>query len=198
MWKKPSLMVNFFDRVDKFRGVVISKHFIHHARPIHHHKSKIEVPDSVSDVTRNNNEFQPSNPRNLSHYPSSQTINVCGLEELFSVVPVCQLFLLWQEIVFGDTFVSRVQSKMAHWNRYLEKTMGIQMTQHGYPNFNTYIKTLCFLVLQTNEQTDGQMDKWTNGWTDGWMDRQADGQTDRQKDRQMEKRTDGWTDGRMD
>jgi hypothetical protein len=67
-------------------------------------------------------------------------------------------FLLWLEIVFDVTYVLRVQCKMAYRNRYLEGTDNGQMTQCGYPTFNSYIKNLCFSL--------GQTDRWTDRWTE--------------------------------
>ncbi len=37
-----------------------------------------------------------------------------------------------------------------------------QMTPRGYPNFNSYVKNLRFLVLPTDGQRDGQMDRDIN------------------------------------
>jgi hypothetical protein len=35
-----------------------------------------------------------------------------------------------------------------HRNRYSEGTEDGQMTQHGYPNFNSYVKNLRFFVFR--------------------------------------------------
>jgi hypothetical protein len=37
-----------------------------------------------------------------------------------------------------------------HRNRYLEDLDDGQMTPHGYPNFDSYIKSLHFLVFMTD------------------------------------------------
>jgi hypothetical protein len=79
-----------------------------------------------------------------------------GLEELFSGCAVVSVFCLWQERVFGFTFVLRVQYIMAHRNRYFEWTEDRQMTPCGNPNFNSHVKYLRILVFQT----DGWMDRW--------------------------------------
>jgi hypothetical protein len=71
-------------------------------------------------------------------------------------------FLLQWEIVFGVTYVLRVQYKMAHRNRYLEETEDGQITPRGYPNCNFIVKNLHFLVFQT--------DGWTEGWTEIQLD----------------------------
>ncbi len=51
---------------------------------------------------------------------------------------------------------------MARRNRYFKGTEDGQMTPLGNPNFNSYIKNLCFLVFQTDRQTDGQTDREIN------------------------------------
>jgi hypothetical protein len=61
------------------------------------------------------------------------------------------------------------------------------MIPPGYPNFNTYVKNLSFLVFGTDRRTDKQMDRWT----DGKKVRRTDGQTDRQTDGQMDRQMDG-------
>jgi hypothetical protein len=52
---------------------------------------------------------------------------------------------------------------LVHRNRYLEKTDNEQMTPSGYPTFYSYVKNLCYLVVQT--------DRWMDRWTDGRMER---------------------------
>ncbi len=54
------------------------------------------------------------------------------------------VFWFSREIVFGVTYVLRVQYKMERRKRYLEGTGNGQMTPHGYPNFNSYVKHLLF------------------------------------------------------
>jgi hypothetical protein len=62
------------------------------------------------------------------------------LEELFSSCVAVSVFWLGQEIVFGVTYVLRVQYKMARRNRYLVGMEDGQMTPREYPNFDFYIK----------------------------------------------------------
>ncbi len=54
--------------------------------------------------------------------------------------------LLGGEIGFGVTYKLRVKYKIGHRNRYLEGWNDRQMTPHEYPNFNSYLKNLCFFV----------------------------------------------------
>ncbi len=65
-------------------------------------------------------------------------------------------FLLRQEIGFGVPYELRVKNKMGHRNKYLEGRNDRQMTPHGYPNFNSYVKNLCVLVFRMYRRTDGQ------------------------------------------
>jgi hypothetical protein len=57
---------------------------------------------------------------------------------------------LWREIVFGVTYILRVQYKLARRNRYLGGTDDRQMTPRGYSNFNSYIKNLHVSIGQTD------------------------------------------------
>jgi hypothetical protein len=54
----------------------------------------------------------------------------------------------------GVYYVLRVQYKITYINRYFKGVDDRQMTQRGYPNFNSYIKNLHFLVFQTDRQTE--------------------------------------------
>jgi hypothetical protein len=56
---------------------------------------------------------------------------------------------------------------MACRNRHLEGMEDGQVTPRGYPNFDSNIKNLLFLVLLTDGQRDGIV-------TDGWTDRRTD------------------------
>jgi hypothetical protein len=98
----------------------------------------------------------------------------------FPVMCRCASFLVMEEnifgvtyIHFGVTYVLRVQYKMARRNRYLEGMEDGQMTPCGYPNFNSYIKNLGFLVFRTDGQRDGRTDRQTDGDIDpgrgGWV-----------------------------
>ncbi len=64
--------------------------------------------------------------------------------------------LLRQEIVFGVTYKLRVKYKMGRKNRYSEGWNDRQMTPHGYPNFNFYLKNLRVFVFWTDRCMDGQ------------------------------------------
>ncbi len=60
--------------------------------------------------------------------------------------------LLRQEKAFGVTYKLREKYKMGHRNRYSEGRNNRQMTPHGYPNFNSYVKNLCVLVFRTDRE----------------------------------------------
>ncbi len=47
---------------------------------------------------------------------------------------------------------------MGRRNRYFEGMEDGQMTPPGYPNFNSYVQNLGFVVFQTNGPTDGLTD----------------------------------------
>ncbi len=63
------------------------------------------------------------------------TLAVHGLKELFFCFAIVSVFWLWQEIVFGVTYIPRVRFKMACRNWNSEGTDDGQMSPHGYPNF---------------------------------------------------------------
>jgi hypothetical protein len=44
-----------------------------------------------------------------------------------------------------------------HRNRYSEGIDNGQITPHGYPNFNSYVKNLRFFIFQTDRQTDTEI-----------------------------------------
>jgi hypothetical protein len=84
-----------------------------------------------------------------------------GLEELFSAV--LERFLKpIHTLIFGVTYKLRVKYKIGRRNRYLEGRKDRQMTPHGYPNFNSYVKNLHALVVITDRQTDRQTDRRTD------------------------------------
>jgi hypothetical protein len=56
---------------------------------------------------------------------------------------------------------------LVHRNRHSQGMDDGQMTPRGNPNFNSYVKNLCFLVFQTDGRIDGQID----GRRDGRADR---------------------------
>ena len=67
----------------------------------------------------------------------------------------CVSFWVVWEIVFGVTYVIRVQYKIECRNRYLEEGMDDgQMTPHEYPTFNSYVQNLHALH---SRWTDRQM-----------------------------------------
>ncbi len=103
----------------------------------------------------------------------TQILAARGLEELFFRLCHCVSFWLWQDMIFGLTSIHRVQYMMAHRNRYSEETEDGQMTPHGYPSFNSYIKNQRVLVFRMDGWTDGRMDGWTDGRTDRQTDRQV-------------------------
>jgi hypothetical protein len=65
-------------------------------------------------------------------------------------------------MVFGFTSILRVSYNrymMGLRNSYFEGMEDGQMTQRGYPNFNSYVKNLLVLVFQTDGRTDRQTDR---------------------------------------
>jgi hypothetical protein len=58
---------------------------------------------------------------------------------------------------------------MVHRNRYLEGTEDGPMTPRGYPNFNSCVNNLCFLVLHYG-QTEGRMEGWTETFIWGGLE----------------------------
>ncbi len=54
------------------------------------------------------------------------------------------VFWFLREIVFGVTYVLRVQYKMECRKKYFEGMGNGQMTPRGYLNFNSYVKHLLF------------------------------------------------------
>ncbi len=63
---------------------------------------------------------------------------------------------------------------LLHRNRYSEGMDDGEKTRRGHPDFNSYMKNLRVLVLQTDGQTDRQTDRQTDEDTDGQTDRRTD------------------------
>jgi hypothetical protein len=59
-----------------------------------------------------------------------ETLAACGLEELFSCCPIVSVFLLWWEIVLGDTYLPYQMCRCVWLHRsvfwlWRKKTLGV-------------------------------------------------------------------------
>ncbi len=113
-------------------------------------------------------EFLGHPTSNPTSNPTSKSLEIIGLRK----VPLAHALLAQCTNLVGNTqkqqfflqiFLVNPNFLLAHRNTwYSEGTDCRQMTPCGYPNFNSYIENLHFLVFPT--------DRGTDGWTDGQRD----------------------------